>query len=76
VSITADDLVDGGKAYLGSYSSTMADLARVIALVEAGRLQPVVTRKGPLEDAAEVLGDLRAGRIVGRAVLFPGPMNP
>src|SRR5438067_876419 len=72
----ADDLVGGGKAYLGSYSSTMADLARVIALAEAGRLGPVVTRRAPLEDAAEVLGDLRAGKIVGRAVLFPGPMNP
>src|SRR5207247_7990460 len=76
VSVTADDLVDGGKAYLGAYSSTMADLARVIALAEAGRLKSVVTRRAPLEDAAEVLGDLRAGKIVGRAVLFPGPMNP
>jgi len=76
VSITADDLVEGGRAYLGSSSSTMADLARVIALAEAGRLCPVVTRRAPLEDAAEVLGDLRSGRIVGRAVLFPGPMDP
>jgi len=76
VSITADDLVKGGRAYLGSSSSTMADLARVIALAEAGRLRPVVTRKAPLEDAPEVLGDLRSGRIVGRAVLFPGPMDP
>ena len=76
VSVTANDLVEGGRAYLGSYSSTMADLARVIALAEAGRLGPVVTRRAPLEDAAEVLGDLRAGKIVGRAVLFPGPMNP
>src|SRR5437763_1690165 len=76
VSITADDLVEGGRAYLGSSSSTMADLARVIALAEAGRLRPVVTRKAPLEDAPEVLGDLRSGRIVGRAVLFPGPMDP
>lgn len=76
VSVTADDLVDGGKAYLGSYSSTMADLARVIALAEAGRLVPVVTRKAPLDEAKAVLDDLRAGRIVGRAVLFPGPMEP
>jgi propanol-preferring alcohol dehydrogenase len=76
VSVTANDLVDGGKAYLGSYSSTMADLARVIALAEAGRLRPVVTRRAPLADAANVLDDLRAGKIVGRAVLFPGPMTP
>ena len=54
----------------------MADFARAISLAEAGRLRPVVTRKGPLADAAEVLNDLRAGKIVGRAVLFPGPMDP
>src|SRR2546428_3575477 len=76
VSVTANDLVDGGKAYLGSYSSTMADLARVIALADAGRLRPVVTRKEPLAEAAQVLNDLRAGKIVGRAVLLPGPMIP
>lgn len=76
VSVRADDLVDGGKAYLGSYSSTMADLARVVALAEAGRLVPVVTRKAPLDDARAVLEDLRSGRIVGRAVLLPGPMEP
>jgi propanol-preferring alcohol dehydrogenase len=76
VSVTANDLVDGGKAYLGSYSSTMADLARVIALAEAGRLRPVVTRRASLADAANVLDELRAGKIVGRAVLFPGPMTP
>lgn len=76
VSVTANELVDGGKAYLGSYSSTMADLARVISLAEAGRLKPVVTRKAPLAEAAAVLDDLRAGKIIGRAVLFPGPMAP
>src|SRR5207249_2535734 len=48
IPVTADDLVDGGKAYLGSYSSTMADFARALALAEAGRLRPVVTRKAPL----------------------------
>ena len=73
--VSANDLVHGGKSYLGVYSSTMADLARVVALAEAGRLTPVVTRRAPLAAAAEILDDLRAGRIVGRAVLFPGPMD-
>jgi len=76
IQVTANDLVDGGKAYLGAYSSTMADFARAISLAEAGRLRPVVTRKAPLADAAQVLNELRAGKIVGRAVLFPGPMEP
>ena len=76
VEVAANDLVNGGKAYLGAYSSTMADFARAISLAEAGRLRPVVTRKAPLAAAADVLNDLRAGKIVGRAVLFPGPMEP
>jgi len=76
VSVRVDDLVDGGKTYLGSYSSTMADLARVISLAEAKRLRPVVTRRALLAEAAAVLEELRAGKIVGRAVLFPGPFSP
>jgi len=76
VSVTADDLVDGGRSYLGAYSSTMADLARVVALAEAGRLRPVVTRREALTEAEAVLRDLREGRIVGRAVLYPGPLAP
>ena len=76
VEVAASDLVDGGKAYLGAYSSTMADFARAISLAEAGRLRPVVTRRAPLASAEEVLNDLRAGKIVGRAVLFPGSMEP
>jgi len=74
--VRANDLVNGGKSYLGVYSSTMADLARVIALAEAKRLTPVVTRKEPLASAEGVLKDLRNERIVGRAVLFPGPTDP
>src|SRR6059036_2747067 len=52
VDVAASDLVNGGKAYLGAYSSTMADFARAISLAEAGRLRPVVTRKAPLASAA------------------------
>lgn len=72
VPVSADDLMDGGRAYLGAYSSTMAEFARVIALAEAGLLRPVVTRRAPLGDAATVLDDLEKGRIVGRAVLLHG----
>jgi len=71
VPMTATDIMEGGRAYLGSYSSTMADLARVVSLAEVGRLKPFVTRRAPLEDAESVLSDLRDGKIVGRAVLEP-----
>lgn len=71
ISVTGADLVDGGKALLGSYSSTMADFARAIGLAEAGLLKPVVSRRVKLMEAPSALRDLRAGKIVGRAVLEP-----
>lgn len=71
VPVSAADIMEGGRAYLGSYSSTMADLARAVALAENGKLTPVVTRTASLEEAAGVLDDLAAGKIVGRAVLVP-----
>jgi propanol-preferring alcohol dehydrogenase len=64
-------LMDREISIVGSLSSTMADLARAIALAEAGLLKPVVTRTASLAEAAAVLGDLEQGRIVGRAVLLP-----
>jgi propanol-preferring alcohol dehydrogenase len=71
ISLTAADIMEGGRAYLGSYSSTMADLARALALAENGKLTPVVTRRATLEEAENVLHDLDADQIVGRAVLIP-----
>ncbi len=71
ISLSAADIMEGGRAYLGSYSTTMADLARAIALAEIGKLTPVVTRRASLAEAAEVLDELDAGGIVGRAVLTP-----
>jgi propanol-preferring alcohol dehydrogenase len=71
ISMTANDIMEGGRAYLGSFSTTIADLARVIALAEAGKLRLVITRRASLEEAEEVLADLAAGKIVGRAVLSP-----
>ena len=69
--LTAEDIMEGGRAYVGSYSSTMADLARAVALAENGKLTPVVTRRASLDEAPDVLRDLEAGAIVGRAVLTP-----
>lgn len=74
ISLSASDIMEGGRAYMGAYSSTMADLARALALAENGKLTPVVTRRASLEEAADVLRDLEAGKIVGRAVLLPSGM--
>lgn len=42
----------------------------VLELAASRRLRTRVTT-APLDDAARVLDDLRAGRVVGRAVLVP-----
>jgi propanol-preferring alcohol dehydrogenase len=47
------------------------ELAEVIALARAGGIR-VETELFPLTDAAEAFDRLRAGRVLGRAVLLPG----
>jgi len=64
-------LMDKELTLTGAHSSTMADFARAVSLAEAGLLRPVVTRTGVLAEAEEILRDLEAGKIVGRAVLRP-----
>jgi propanol-preferring alcohol dehydrogenase len=64
-------LMEKELTLMGSHSSTMADFARAVSLAEAGLLKPVVTRTGALAEAENILQDLEAGKIVGRAVLHP-----
>lgn len=54
-----------------TYWGTLPELVEVIALAEAGRIAPTVTRYG-LDDAAQAYRDLAAGAIEGRAVVVPG----
>ena len=51
---------------------TRTELARVIALVTEGRVQPVVDAVLPLERANEALARLERGTVVGRVVLRVG----
>jgi NADPH:quinone reductase-like Zn-dependent oxidoreductase len=44
-------------------------LAQLVELVAAGRLDPVIERRGPIEAIAEVAGELIDRRFVGKAVL-------
>jgi NADPH:quinone reductase-like Zn-dependent oxidoreductase len=45
------------------------DLQRLVDLVDAGRVRPVVGARYPLEQAEQALADMAAGRVFGKAVL-------
>ena len=53
-----------------SVGNRRAELVEALDLAARGRLRTVVTEH-PLDDAPRVLDELRAGRVVGRAVLVP-----
>ena len=55
----------------GSYVGSLAELKELLALVAAGKVPPVPLSQRPLDQANAVLEELKAGRIIGRAVLTP-----
>lgn len=63
-------LVVPEQRILTSVGSRYAELVDALQLAVAGRLTTVTTT-ADLEDAPQVLEELRAGRVLGRAVLVP-----
>jgi hypothetical protein len=57
---------------LGTVGSTLAELREAVALAASGRVRVVVGARLPLGQADAALAALRAGQVVGRAVLLPG----
>ena len=55
----------------GSYTGSLTETSELIDLVKRTGLPPVPTATRPLDDVNAVIGDLRAGKIVGRVVLTP-----
>jgi D-arabinose 1-dehydrogenase-like Zn-dependent alcohol dehydrogenase len=55
----------------GSFVGSLAEFKELMALVEAGAVARVPLTERPLGDAEAALRDLRAGKIVGRAILTP-----
>ncbi len=55
----------------GSLVGTPGEFTDMMALVRAGQVAPIPVRTHPLSEANRVLDALRAGEIVGRAVLTP-----
>src|SRR5919206_3764186 len=53
----------------GAYTGKFADLVELVALARMGKVQSVVSRKFMLDQANTALEELKAGKIIGRAVL-------
>ncbi len=55
----------------GSYVGSLAQMRELMGLARAGRVPPIPVVTRGLDTAEATLKDLRAGRVVGRAVLVP-----
>jgi D-arabinose 1-dehydrogenase-like Zn-dependent alcohol dehydrogenase len=55
----------------GSYVGSLPEMKELIELVRRSGLPPVPVATRRLDDVNAVLGDLRAGKIIGRVVLTP-----
>ncbi len=69
--VQASQMVANEWEILGSRNVTKQELAEVVALVEAGRIRPIITETHPLESAEEIHTRLQNQEIVGRVVLEP-----
>jgi propanol-preferring alcohol dehydrogenase len=55
----------------GSYVGTLDELRELVGLVRRSGMKAIPVTRRPLSDADAALQDLRAGRVVGRAILLP-----
>lgn len=55
----------------GSYVGSLQDMKDLMALVQEKNIPAPPVSKRPLDDAQDVIDELRAGKITGRAVLTP-----
>ena len=55
----------------GSYVGSLAEMKELLALVNRARIPSIPITTRPLAEADAALQDLRAGKLVGRAVLMP-----
>ena len=53
----------------GSYVGSQSEIAELLELVNRTGLPQVPIRSRPLDEVGAALGDLRAGKVVGRVVL-------
>jgi NAD+-dependent secondary alcohol dehydrogenase Adh1 len=70
VSVPSVALVAGEQSIAGNLVGTWVDLWELMQLHAAGRIQ-LRAQTYPLESINDVLDELRAGEITGRAVIVP-----
>ncbi|MEM2868443.1 MAG: NAD(P)-dependent alcohol dehydrogenase [Candidatus Bathyarchaeia archaeon] len=57
--------------FIGSFIGSQSDFINVVNLAEKGRIKPIVTVIGGLENAEKALENLEYGRVIGRQILIP-----
>ena len=55
----------------GAYTGKFADLVELVALAKMNKVQSLVSRRFTLDQANNALEELKAGKIIGRAVINP-----
>ncbi len=55
----------------GAYTGNYADMVELLALARKGILNPIISKRYALTDANTALNDLKARKILGRAVINP-----
>ena len=60
-----------GVTIFGNLVGNLEETQQIVDLVRSDKLAPIPVTRRPLSEANEALLDLRAGKVVGRAVLCP-----
>ena len=56
---------------MGSYAGSLAEFSELMEQAIAGKVPALPTKNYPLEKANDILNNLEAGKVIGRAVLTP-----
>ena len=55
----------------GAYTGNYNNLVELVELAKSGVINPIISKRYSLSDANTALGDLKQGKIIGRAVINP-----
>jgi len=69
--VQASEMVANEWEILGSRNVSKQELAEVVALVQVGRIRPVVTGVYPLDEAEAIHERVLQQQVIGRVVLEP-----